>query len=142
MADNGDYLRKVAALLGSTGVALGAIGAHAMKETLAKRNTLASYQTATLYQLFHATAILALSSTVSSIGSTAGGQDGAGKANNNYLTTAGNLMGIGTLMFSGSIYCLSLGIGPKALLGPTTPLGGLLMIGGWIVVGVGSGKNE
>ena len=135
MADNSDYLRKVAALLGSTGVALGAIGAHAMKETLTKRNTLASYQTATLYQLFHATAILALSSAASS-----GVADGKASGSR-YLTTAGNLMGMGTLMFSGSIYCLSVGIGPRALLGPTTPFGGLLMIGGWIVVGIGGGSK-
>jgi uncharacterized membrane protein YgdD (TMEM256/DUF423 family) len=49
---------------------------------------------------------------------------------------AGKLLTMGTMMFCGSIYCLSLDIGPKAILGPTTPLGGLLMIGGWIVAGL------
>ena len=131
-ASNGDYLRKVAAAMGSTGVALGAIGAHALKDVLTKRGTLASYHTATIYQLFHSAAILALSSYAASHD-----DDKSGTSSNTYLKTAGNLMGVGTLMFSGSIYCLSVGIGPKALLGPTTPLGGLLMIGGWVVLGLG-----
>jgi uncharacterized membrane protein YgdD (TMEM256/DUF423 family) len=39
--------------------------------------------------------------------------------------------GVGTLLFSGSIYLLSLGIGPRRLLGPVTPIGGLLLILGW-----------
>lgn len=50
---------------------------------------------------------------------------------------AGQLLSLGTILFSGSIYCLALNIGPpRALLGPTTPVGGLFMIGGWIVVGL------
>ena len=44
-------------------------------------------------------------------------------------------MGLGTLLFSGSIYLLTLDIGPRKLLGPTTPIGGLLIIAGWIVIG-------
>jgi uncharacterized membrane protein YgdD (TMEM256/DUF423 family) len=123
---SGDNLRKIAAVLGASGVAVGALGAHALKDTLNKRGTLASFQTATLYQLFHATAILALSnaSTRNKPGDLAPSPLG------------GNLMAVGTLLFSGSIYCLSLGIGPKALLGPTTPIGGLFMVAGWVAVGL------
>lgn len=112
-----DVWRMVASALGASGVALGAIGAHAFKDTLAKRGTLASWQTATMYQLFHATALLTMSSS------------------NRFSPLAAKLLSLGTVMFSGSIYCLSLNIGPKAVLGPTTPLGGMLMIGGWIVAG-------
>jgi uncharacterized membrane protein YgdD (TMEM256/DUF423 family) len=115
-----EWLRKAAALLGASGVALGAIGAHAFKETLTKRGTLATWQTATMYQLFHATALLAMAAQADAI-----------------QPIAGKLLVAGTTMFSGSIYCLCLGIGPKAVLGPTTPLGGLLMIGGWVVAGLG-----
>lgn len=118
---NSEYLRKVAAFLGATGVALGAIGAHAFKDTLTKRGTTSSWQTATMYHLLHATAILGLA---------------AQGGDTTPPPLAGKLLAVGTVMFSGSIYCLSLGIGPKAMMGPTTPIGGLLMIGGWIVTGM------
>ncbi len=118
-SSNSENLRKVAAVLGASGVALGAIGAHAFKETLTKRGTTASWQTATMYQLFHATALLGLAAHGHTV-----------------APLAGKLLAAGTVMFSGSIYCLSLGIGPKAILGPTTPLGGLFMIGGWVVIGL------
>ena len=48
------------------------------------------------------------------------------------------MMAAGTAMFSGSIYLLTLDIGPKKLLGPITPVGGLLLIGGWVMVGMGN----
>lgn len=118
-------LKKIASLMGATGVGMGAFGAHALKETLAKRGAEAMWQTATIYQLFHATAVLSLATSSSS----------NPKTKRNHLL-AGKLMGIGNLLFSGSIYCLALGIGPKKILGPITPLGGLLMIGGWVVVGM------
>ena len=119
-SSNADSLRKIAAFLGASGVAIGAIGAHAFKETLTKRGTAANWQTATIYQLFHATALLGLAAHGDSVS-----------------PLAGKLLATGTMMFSGSIYCLCLGIGPKAVMGPTTPLGGLLMIGGWMVIGLG-----
>lgn len=128
MPSNGstsDWLRKAAALLGASGVALGAIGAHAFKDTLNKRGTLSNWQTATVYQLFHASALLGLAAQGDSV-----------------KPLAGQLLAAGTTMFSGSIYCLCLGIGPKALLGPTTPLGGLLMIGGWVVAGLGHTESH
>ena len=37
---------------------------------------------------------------------------------------------IGALLFSGSIYCLALGV-LRAVMGPLTPLGGLLLLVGW-----------
>ena len=45
----------------------------------------------------------------------------------------------GTLLFSGSIYALSLG-GPR-LLGPVTPLGGLLLMAGWVAFGAAAGSS-
>jgi uncharacterized membrane protein YgdD (TMEM256/DUF423 family) len=135
-----DFLRKSAAFLGASGVALGAIASHALKDTLTKRGTNVTWQTATIYQLFHAAAILSLSSSLSSIEMQ---KDRVASANredihkrSNVIFLAGQLMTLGTVMFSGSIYCLALNVGPKALLGPTTPLGGLFMIGGWIAAGI------
>ena len=75
-----------------------------------------------MYQLIHAAALLSV-------------------ANSQYRgPTSGiswKFMFLGTTLFSGSIYLLTLDIGPKRLLGPSTPVGGLMMIGGWAMVGMG-----
>ena len=121
-----DFLLRSAAFLGSSGVGAGAFGAHALKSTLEKqKNGLENWKTAVMYQLIHATAILALS--VLSANST--------KISAKCLK-AGKLMGFGTVLFSGSIYGLTLNVGPKKVLGPITPIGGLLMISGWVVLGM------
>lgn len=104
-------LQRLAAFLGSTGVALGALGAHALQSRLTGTK-LESWKTAVLYQLVSATALLGMQNE-----------------------KAGQLIAVGCTMFSGSIYCLCLDIGPKKLLGPTTPLGGLCMIAGWVWLG-------
>ena len=114
-----------AALFGSTGVTLGAFGAHLLKTTLEARNSTASWKTAVNYQLLHAVAILALSTA--STTTTTDNKDPP----KNYSTTI-NLWTAGIVLFSGSIYGLSLG-GPR-ILGPVTPLGGLLLIGGWLAL--------
>ena len=124
-SSDAEWLRKAAAFLGASGVALGAIGAHAFRESLAQRGMQSSWQTATIYQLFHATALLGLASQSDAV-----------------HPMAGKLLALGSAMFSGSIYMLSLGVGPKAVLGPTTPLGGLLMIGGWAFVGIGGSMSK
>jgi uncharacterized membrane protein YgdD (TMEM256/DUF423 family) len=118
-------LRRYAAILGASGIAAGAFGAHALRETLVERGSLENWRTAVLYQVFHATALLGLSALNNS-------EKDGGKS----YSTAGNLMAFGTFCFSGSVYALCLGIGPKKLLGPTTPIGGLFMIAGWVVLGL------
>jgi uncharacterized membrane protein YgdD (TMEM256/DUF423 family) len=108
----------LAGLSGFSAVALGALGAHALRETLTERQTLGAWQTAASYHLAHSVAALALLLVA------------------HYGTTSGRLLRLisaawllGCLLFSGSIYGLALG-GPK-LLGPITPLGGLAFMGGW-----------
>mmetsp|Transcript_31447 Transcript_31447/g.69075 ORF Transcript_31447/g.69075 Transcript_31447/m.69075 type:complete len:135 (+) Transcript_31447:116-520(+) len=131
MSDS-DLLRKLAAALGATGVAAGAFGAHALKATLeAKKGGVENWRTAVSYQLFHATAVLALSA----LSSASSGELSKDKlvASGGSFATAGKMMTIGSVLFSGSIYCLTLDVGPKKLLGPVTPIGGLLMIGGWVM---------
>lgn len=121
-------LLQLAAFLGASGVGLGAVGAHAFQQTLLARNTLKSYQTAVLYHLLHAVAILGVSAHIRC-------SKDASTEHTKILVKAGQAMGLGSCMFSGSIYLLSFGIGPKRILGPSTPLGGLLMIGGWVMLG-------
>eukprot|EP00956_Cyclotella_meneghiniana_P010236 scaffold14139_cov74-Cyclotella_meneghiniana.AAC.8 len=124
-----DSLRNLAALLGSSGVALGAFGAHALKERLqSKSGAPENWRTAVTYQLLHAVALLSISSLASkpqNIKSNASTYSG------------GQIMALGTAMFSGSIYLLCLDIGPKPIWGPMTPIGGSLMIAGWVMVGMG-----
>ena len=123
-----DSLRRYAAVLGVSGVALGAFGAHMLKETLLKRGTTESWKTAVSYQLLHAIALLALSTRDSN------------KKGNVSWDSAANCWFYGVLLFSGSIYGLSLG-GPR-LLGPVTPIGGILMIIGWGLLFFGSDGSD
>jgi uncharacterized membrane protein YgdD (TMEM256/DUF423 family) len=125
-------LQQYAAILGASGVALGAFGAHALKDTLTKGGHVESWRTAVAYQLFHATALIG----ISALARTADNDTNPG-----LLMRAGQCMTVGSLLFSGSIYGLCLSMGPKKVLGPTTPVGGLLMISGWVMLGLAAGAG-
>lgn len=102
-------------------VAFGAFGAHALKEKLSA-HYLAVWETAVQYQMFHALGLIAIGILMSSslIGPIT------------QLNWAGYLLLAGTIIFSGSLYILSLtGIG---ILGAITPIGGVAFIGGWIML--------
>jgi uncharacterized membrane protein YgdD (TMEM256/DUF423 family) len=114
-------LTIVAGVLGFLGVALGAFGAHGLKDVLAGRGSTATWQTAVLYHLVHSVALLAW---------TAYWRGGASAPSP--ALWAGWCWTGGVVLFSGSLYWLALG-GPK-LLGPVTPLGGLAFLAGWALV--------
>ena len=102
-------------------VALGAFGAHALKEKLSE-HYLAIWETAVQYQMFHALALIAVGILMSPslFGSVT------------QLSWAGYLILAGIIIFSGSLYVLSLtGIG---ILGAITPIGGVAFIAGWIML--------
>jgi uncharacterized membrane protein YgdD (TMEM256/DUF423 family) len=90
-----------------------------------------SWKTAVLYQLFHSAALLGVCAMANLEESLAAKSSPSSSPSSSSLLRAGQLMGIGTVMFSGSIYLLCLGVGPRRLLGPTTPIGGLVMMSGW-----------
>ena len=117
---------QLAGFLGATGVTIGAFGAHYLKPTLVARGTLESFKTGVQYQLIHAVAILALHTAGNNRGKGTGTDTSAPAA------TAARWWAVGVLLFSGSIYGLSLG-GPR-ILGPVTPLGGMCMIAGWVTL--------
>jgi len=104
-----------AALLGASGVALGAFGAHGLRARLTPER-LESWETAVLYHLLHAVALLALALFA--------------RATGRGIALPAGLWTAGVLLFSGSIYLLALG-GPRWL-GPVTPLGGLSLLAGWL----------
>lgn len=102
-------------------VMLGAFGAHALKDKLSERY-LAIWETAVQYQMFHALGLIAIgilaSSSILGVSS--------------QLNWAGYTMLAGIIIFSGSLYLLSLtGVG---VLGAITPIGGVLFIIGWILL--------
>jgi len=122
-------LRRYAAFLGASGVALGAAGAHGLHKQLSQRGKVENWRTAVLYQLFHAAALVGVSALAYH-----------NKDESAQYSRIGRLIAAGTVMFSGSIYCLCFEIGPKKALGPITPLGGLFMIGGWTLLGITSSR--
>lgn len=113
-----------AALLGALAVILGAWGAHGLHERLAEAGKVEVWRTAVFYHFIHVLALLVLAFA-------------AGRA---LFRWAGLCWGIGILLFSGSLYWLSLG-GPSWL-GPVTPLGGVFFIVGWILLAVASFGRE
>jgi uncharacterized membrane protein YgdD (TMEM256/DUF423 family) len=112
-----------AGALGATGVILGAFGAHLLRDTLAAAGTREAWDTASRYQLLHASAIMGF----------AGWVRATNTPGTKCSTWAPRLWATGTLLFSGSLYILALG-GPRWV-GPVTPLGGAALIAGWILAG-------
>ncbi|MGB3300800.1 MAG: DUF423 domain-containing protein [Phormidesmis sp.] len=106
----------VASLLAAFSVAGGAFGAHALKEKL-NESALSSFETGVRYQMYHAIALLIVAFLANQHPEAKG------------LVAVGWCFIIGIILFSGSLYGLSLG-NIKAL-GPVTPLGGLAFIIGW-----------
>ncbi|MBI2760664.1 MAG: DUF423 domain-containing protein [Chloroflexi bacterium] len=106
------------AALAALGVMTGAFAAHGLKDRISP-DDLDTWETAARYHLIHAVALLAVAY--------ASGRWGGG-----LTTAAGWLFVAGIILFSGSLYALSLS-GVKAL-GAITPFGGLSFIVGWILL--------
>lgn len=102
----------LAALAGFTGVALGAFGAHGLKNVLTE-HYLEIYKTAVSYQMWHAL-LLAIVAVL---------------PRQRLLYWAGWSLVIGMLLFSGSLYVLA--IFQLNWLGMITPLGGLAFLVAW-----------
>ncbi len=102
------------------GVLLGAFGAHALK-TILSPEILAVYKTGVEYQFYHAIGLL----LIGVIGF---------QVKSKYLQWSGLFITIGIILFSGSLYVLTLS-GIKAI-GAITPIGGLSFVAGWIFLTV------
>ena len=114
-----------AGILGLTGVAIGAFGAHALKATLVERGMMQAWETGSRYHLFHAMALVGVAAWIR-VASTSNSA--------RLMSWAARLWCIGVLLFSGSLYWLALG-GPRWL-GPVTPFGGVALMAGWLLVTV------
>ncbi|WP_121968767.1 DUF423 domain-containing protein [Leptolyngbya sp. BC1307] len=115
----------VAAFLGALSVAGGAFGAHALKGQLTE-NALNSFETGIRYQMYHALALLVVALLLKQ------------NPEVTVLVIAGGCFIAGIVLFSGSLYGLSLA-GIKAF-GPVTPLGGVAFIAGWVCLMLASAK--
>ena len=106
------------ALSGFIGVAAGAFGAHGLKSRLSAE-MLSIFEVGVRYQMYHAFALIAVAWVQSKRPST-------------LVTTGGWFFAIGTVLFSGSLYLLSVsGVG---WFGAIAPLGGLAFLAGWVCI--------
>ena len=118
----------LSAIYGLFAVILGAFGAHALKSILST-SALENWKTAVFYQLSHALVLLFLSS----------------RPAQKQIKIASWCFGLGILLFSGSLYLLSLREVlqvPLTFLGPVTPFGGLLLISGWFILLLSAFKRD
>lgn len=113
------WFLMLGALLAALGVASGAFGAHALKSLLTPER-LAVYQTAVQYHFYHAFGLLIVGLLLLKWPEAGG------------LRVAGWLLLAGLLLFSGSLYLLTLT--GQRWLGAVTPLGGTAFIAAWLVV--------
>jgi uncharacterized membrane protein YgdD (TMEM256/DUF423 family) len=116
---------SIASILGFLSVALGAFGAHAIKERI-PADMLDVYKTGVQYQVYHTLAIFGIALLLKFF------------PDNRMFTLSGWFFLVGIIVFSGSLYGLSLS-GIKVL-GAITPIGGLCFLTGWALLLVGTFK--
>lgn len=115
------WLLLLASLSGFTGVALGAFAAHGLRGKLSE-NMLNVFQTGVSYQLWHTMALIGVALLL------------LRSPDSTLLKATGVLFALGIVLFSGSLYLLTLsGIGK---LGMITPLGGVLWLVAWLFLGL------
>lgn len=126
-------LIKAATIFGALSVIFGAFGSHALKEIVGPEH-ISTFLTGVTYQFHHSLALL-----------------GAGilfkRYPNKYLEWAGLLFIGGMILFSGSLYILTMLQATKKVglggFGVLTPIGGVLLVAAWIAffLGIPSGKR-
>jgi uncharacterized membrane protein YgdD (TMEM256/DUF423 family) len=112
-------------LSGLISVALGAFGAHSLRDRLTS-DLLAVFETGVRYQMYHALALLLAAWAVN-------------RWPGPLTIAAGWLFVAGTLIFSGSLYAL--GLSGARWLGAITPLGGIAFLGGWLCLALAAWRG-
>lgn len=103
---------RIAAIIGLLAVALGAFGAHALKDLLARNGTTGIWEKAVLYHFIHGLMLFIL-------------------AQRNALHNGPWLCFlVGIVIFSGSLYLLA--VTNVKWLGAITPVGGISFVAGWL----------
>ncbi len=122
------FFLAIAAILGGTAVAAGAFGSHALREQLSDR-ALDIFETGVRYQMYHALALLAVGILLSQ-----------SKLPPVTLPFAGYAFILGILIFSGSLYTLS--ISGIKWLGAIAPFGGTFLMLGWVCLAIAAMKYQ
>jgi uncharacterized membrane protein YgdD (TMEM256/DUF423 family) len=113
---------RSAALSGFLAVALGAFGAHGLKEILARHDTTAIWETAVFYHFIHTVMLFLL-------------------AQRRPVQTGPWLSFLaGIVVFSGSLYLLA--VTNARWLGAITPIGGVSFLVGWFWLAFAARKTE
>ncbi|MEQ8303773.1 MAG: DUF423 domain-containing protein [Cyclobacteriaceae bacterium] len=105
-------------VFGGLGVAIGAFGAHALKPILIENARADTFELGVRYQFYHALALIAIGALLP-------------KFESKKLRYGATCISLGVIIFSGSLYILSLS--NIAILGAITPIGGVFLIIGWIL---------
>jgi hypothetical protein len=120
----------IASIFAATAVALGAFGAHALDGLLNERFTKA-YESGVRYQIYHSLALLFCGVLLYI-------------KPNKLISIASKLFVAGIILFSGSLYLLTVfylqHITNLNFIGAITPLGGICFISGWICLALGAKK--
>lgn len=116
----------VACILGMLGVGIGAFGAHALKEILMANNRLDTFELAVRYHFYHLLSLMTIGATFQ-------------LGNVTFLKWSANLLLVGILLFSGSLYVLA--IFNQTAVAIVTPFGGLFLIAGWALAAYGFYKK-
>lgn len=116
----------IGAISGFLSISFGAFGAHAIKQWMSA-DLMAIYQTAVSYQIYHSLGLILIALVYQ-------------QQQNTLIKTAGWLMLAGIIIFSGSLYALSLT--DTRWLGAITPVGGILLLLAWLLLGLGVSKKD
>ncbi|MBS1934578.1 MAG: DUF423 domain-containing protein [Bacteroidetes bacterium] len=122
-----------AAIFGALSVALGAFAAHKLRDML-PADGVSTFETGVRYQFYHTFALLLVGIL-------------AEKFPGKWMTRAGNCFITGIILFSGSLYALTIlriaeATGANRFVGIITPFGGLFFIAGWLLFFVSVSKKH
>lgn len=121
-----------ASLLGALAVILGAFGAHGLKKILPAESII-TFETGVRYHFYHVFALLAVGLLSAHVDS-------------KWLVYAGYAFIIGIILFSGSLYLMTLLKAKNTVglsgIGIITPFGGLFFIAGWIFMALALFKKS
>ena len=115
-------MRIFAAISGFIYVAFGAFGAHVLSQSLGEAE-LAWIHTGLTYQSIHTLAVMILGVAMQ-------------RQRNVWFYWSSAFLALGTVLFSGSLYCLALS--HLRLWAFVTPVGGISFLAGWILMLIGA----
>jgi len=120
------------AFSGAIAVALGAFGAHGLKQ-IVSTDAVTVFQTGVQYQMYHTLALLVVAVIYD-------------RLPNRLIMWAGYFFSFGILFFSGSLYLITVlkvaGKAVPSVVGALTPVGGLAFILGWLCLLIGVFKRN